>query len=345
MSNPKVTFIIPVYNVEKYLRECLDSVVNQSLRDIQIICVNDGSTDSSPNILNAYAEIDQRITVINLSNSGLSIARNSAYSSVVGEYILFLDSDDFIDKSAAEKLYENARLHDADVVLFNIFYCNDKSVPYKIVRNGERQDIIMGGEQRKKLILDSRGTVCDKIYRSDLLLRNNIKFPERLFGEDQAVTFLSIALANKISIFPEAFYYYRMVAGSLSHSYNKNKRQTDAIHVYNFLRGELIRLGLFDEFGELFSLRKLKVFYRHFRRAIYLTEKERLNIFRENILEDDIENFHKHIDLFKKNEKRVLSCIIDNKPLPLLDKICDQLNRLTPFLDYCKHFLRSRFEL
>jgi hypothetical protein len=253
-----------------------------------------------------------------------------------------VDSDDFIDKSAAEKLYENARLNDADIVLFNIFYCNNKSVPYKIVRNGERQDIITGGEQRKKLILDSRGTVCDKLYRSDLLLRNNIKFPEKLFGEDQAVTFLSLAAANKIMVCPDPFYYYRMVAGSLSHSYIKNRRQTDPIHVYAFLREELIRLGLFEEFGEVFSLRKLRVFYRHFRRAIYLTEKERLNIFRENILESDIENFYKHLDYFKKNERRILSCIIENKPLPLLDKICDQLNRLTPFLDFLKHIVRIR---
>jgi glycosyltransferase involved in cell wall biosynthesis len=342
MSKPKITFIIPVYNVEKYLRECLNSVVNQTLREIQIICVNDGSTDSSPAILNDYAAKDRRITVINLPNGGQSIARNTAYSYVRGEYIFFVDSDDFIDLNAAEKLYAHARLTEAEIVLFDMFRCKSNSKPYKIIQNYTQieRKIVIECDQRAKLILDSGGSACDKLYRSDLLLQNNIKYPEKLTGQDQAVMFLSLAVAKKIAIFPEPLYYYRMVASSTSHTRTRRRKQTDTIYVHAFIREELIRLGIHEDFKETFSLQKLRIFYRYFRRATYMAEKERMNIFRSNIHNDDVEHFYKNQTHFKKNERRVLSCIIENKPLSLYDKIVDQFNRLTPFFDYWKYFFR-----
>jgi glycosyltransferase involved in cell wall biosynthesis len=342
MQKTKITFIIPVYNVEKYLRECLDSVVNQTLREIQIICVNDGSTDNSLAILNDYAARDQRITIINLQNGGSSIARNTAYDYIEGDYILFVDSDDFIDLTAADKLYEQASKTNADLVLFDMVYCNNKSVPYKFSRKFTQTETLTSFDQRAKLILDSTGVVWDKLYRSDLLLQNKIRFPEKLYGEDQAVTFLSLVAAKNITTVPESFYYYRMVADSISHLYSTHKRQTDTILVYAFIREQLNRLGLFDDFQDLFSIRKLHVFYRHFRRATYLSEKERIKIFRSNISEIDIQYFNKNQSNFKSNEKRVLSCIIENKPLLLRDKICDRLVRFTPLIDYCKFFLRCR---
>jgi glycosyltransferase involved in cell wall biosynthesis len=340
MSNPKISFIIPVYNVEKYLRECLDSVVNQTLKEIQIICINDGSTDNSPTILNDYAAKDQRISVIDLPNGGQSIARNTAYDYVKGDYILFVDSDDFIELNAAEKLYSQAVETNSDITLFDFFYCNENSTPYKTKRISHISGMTSDYEFRKKVILDSIGTMWDKLYRSDFLLRNKIRCPEKLHGEDQAVTFISLALADKISILSEPLYYYRMVNDSTSHSYCKNKRQTDAIEVYKFIRDELIRLKIFDRFEEIYSIRKLRVFYRHFRRATYMTEKERINVFRSNISESDVKNFSENQSYFKHNERRVLSCIIEGKPLIWYDKICDQLVKLTPFIDSCKFFLR-----
>jgi glycosyltransferase involved in cell wall biosynthesis len=342
MYSLKITFIIPVYNAARYLHKCLDSIVNQTLREIQIICINDGSTDESGVILNEYAARDERMCVINLPNGGQSIARNSAYEYVKGEYIFFIDADDFIDLDTAKKLYTHALQNDVDIVLFDVYYCNEKLVPYKSTQKLQKPIIIDSFEQRTKLILDSRGMACDKLYRRDFLLQNQIKCPEKLYGQDQAVTFLSLAAANKIMIVPEPLYYYRMVASSISHSYNKNKRQTDTIAVYAFIRDELIRLGLFETFQEVFSIRKLHVFYRHFRRATYLSEKERINIFRSNISENDIKYFKKNQHEFKKNQKRILSCIIENKPLPLIDKILTRLVGLTSIVDSIKMFLRCR---
>ena len=118
IENPKISIIIPVYNVEKYLRECLNSVVNQTMRDIEIICVNDGSTDGSLDILKEYAKKDDRIIVINQTNGFVESARNNGLKIAKGEYIQFVDSDDYLELNACETAYKYALLYNADVVVF-----------------------------------------------------------------------------------------------------------------------------------------------------------------------------------------------------------------------------------
>ena len=107
-QKPLVSVIVPVYNVEKYLEECLDSIINQTLEDIEIICVNDGSTDNSLKILKKYAKKDNRIKIINQKNCGLGCARNSGLNQSQGDYIFFLDSDDYLNPNILEKLYPKA---------------------------------------------------------------------------------------------------------------------------------------------------------------------------------------------------------------------------------------------
>uniref|UniRef100_UPI003864C4B3 glycosyltransferase family 2 protein n=1 Tax=Methanobrevibacter sp. TaxID=66852 RepID=UPI003864C4B3 len=113
-----VSVIIPVYNVEKYLKECLDSVCNQTLANIEIICVNDGSTDNSLAILNEYAQKDGRIKIISQENQGLGAARNRGLEDASADYVYFLDSDDYIELTTLEKLFNNAVSNSSDVVLF-----------------------------------------------------------------------------------------------------------------------------------------------------------------------------------------------------------------------------------
>ena len=122
----KVSVIISVYNVEKYLARCLDSVINQTLKDIEIICVNDGSTDNSAQILEEYAQKDERIKVITQVNSGLSEARNTGMSASTGEFIAFLDSDDFVDLDFYEALYNSAVKNNCEIACGNIIRENDK---------------------------------------------------------------------------------------------------------------------------------------------------------------------------------------------------------------------------
>jgi len=117
MTIPNVSIIVPIYNVEPYLHRCLDSLVNQTLKDIEIICINDCSPDNSLDILKEYAEKDERINIINFEkNQGVSVARNTGIEIAKGEYIGFVDSDDYVDLDFYEKLYKKARETDADMV-------------------------------------------------------------------------------------------------------------------------------------------------------------------------------------------------------------------------------------
>ncbi len=127
---PKVSVIIPVYNVEQYLKRCLDSVFNQTLKDIEIICVNDGSTDNSLKILEEYAKNDKRIKIYNQLNKGVGAARNLALAKTGGEYICFIGSDDEYSLNTVEKVYKIAKSNDAEVVQFNYksFYENKEKI-------------------------------------------------------------------------------------------------------------------------------------------------------------------------------------------------------------------------
>lgn len=117
-KKPKISVVIPVYNVENYLRQCLDSVINQTLDDIEIICVNDGSTDSSPDILEEYSRKDSRIRIISQENMGLSGARNTGMKYIKGEYVYFLDSDDYIELDALNQMYNISKNNSLDMLMF-----------------------------------------------------------------------------------------------------------------------------------------------------------------------------------------------------------------------------------
>ena len=124
---PKISIILPVYNVEKYLKQCLDSIINQTFTDFECICVNDGSTDSSLKILQQYASKDNRFKIINQENKGLSESRNIGLSVAIGDYILFIDSDDFIDNNFCEVLYMDTIKYKAELVFGGIYkYYSDK---------------------------------------------------------------------------------------------------------------------------------------------------------------------------------------------------------------------------
>ena len=123
-----ISIIIPVYNVSKYLRVCLDSVINQTYKDLEIICINDGSLDNSLDILKEYSNKDNRIIIIDKKNSGVSAARNDGIERSSGEYLFFIDSDDYIDNDFIEVFYNNAKKNDSDLVILSNFWNLDKRV-------------------------------------------------------------------------------------------------------------------------------------------------------------------------------------------------------------------------
>ena len=238
----KLSVIIPVYNVAEYLAECLTSVCNQTLTDIEIICVNDGSTDNSGDILQDFAKQDTRIQIINQENAGLSAARNTGLKYATGEYITFLDSDDWIALDYYETLYKSAKENDADIAVGNVMcYYSDSHMALEYTF---RYSFAAG----KKLLLDSYDkkdilqscAVWNKIYKRELIVDNNLQFYHGKMVEDFPFTFMAVALANKIACCPFTFLFYRQRQTSIMKDPTKQIRNTwDVLDNYNTLLTEL----------------------------------------------------------------------------------------------------------
>ena len=184
---PKVSIIIPVYNVEPFLARCLDSVVGQTLRGIEIICVDDGSPDRSIDILNRYAAQDDRIRVISQENRGLGGARNRGFDAATGEFILFVDSDDWIDPAYCERLYEAAREAEADIACASMLKIRPSYSKWTI-HYTERQVAAEAQEKFRLCRCPPDFYVMNKLLRREMLLRLGLRFRERVCYEDVEYT-------------------------------------------------------------------------------------------------------------------------------------------------------------
>ena len=202
----KVSVIIPVYNVEKYLRQCLDSVVNQTLKDIEIICINDGSTDSSYEILQEYAQKHNNIIIIkNDVNKGQGYCKNIALQHVTGDYISFIDSDDFVSQNFLEEMLTSSLNNDSDIVMCKFVYEDKKSHTFKC-------DLLKEKIYYKffdKLSVINNGSCCDKFFKSEIIKKYNITFPESIYYEDNEFLLKNVYYSNKLYVTNKCSYYYR----------------------------------------------------------------------------------------------------------------------------------------
>ena len=218
MGQPKVSVIIPVYNTEKYLRECLDSVVNQTLRDIEIICVDDGSTDGSLEILHEYAAKDSRFSVFSQENSGQSVARNVAMKCAHGKYFFFLDSDDYLETVALERMAVLADAEELDVVVCGrtIHYERDDLLRELPPKTEERTPVQSGiaymREAKNRRYYSTTATT--KLVLRELVENYGISFPEGMIHEDALFIFLVFMAASRVVQIPDELYGRRIREGS-----------------------------------------------------------------------------------------------------------------------------------
>ena len=204
---PELSVIIPVYNTDKYLEKSLDSLTSQTLKDIEIICVNDGSTDNSLAVLQKYADKDSRIIVINQEHKMQGAARNAGIKIAEGEYIGFVDSDDWVDKDYFEKLYNAVKKYDSDIALAtNIRTGHGKTKKRLNITKEEYLTDLQNKVDTCHLWKD--GCPTNKIYRADLLRENEILFPEGVICEDKIFTTKAVYYANGIVTVPNVYYYY-----------------------------------------------------------------------------------------------------------------------------------------
>ncbi|EAK0829800.1 glycosyltransferase family 2 protein [Campylobacter fetus] len=229
---PKISVIIPCFNAEGFLKECLESLLNQSFKDIEVIAINDGSSDDTLDILNKFASIDSRITIIDQQNSGASAARNAGIKASNGGFIMFLDSDDFLSSNEIlHKLYNIALNLDADLVFGDFNYYKNGEIRYQ--KNYICDEGIVDKEQ---FLFDyftlnpsksTFPTVCAKIIKTEILKNNNLEFLKDVFiAEDANLNAKIIWLANKIAKLNDPIYNYRIGDNNSSKKF-KFKHFTD----------------------------------------------------------------------------------------------------------------------
>lgn len=223
MSSIKFSIIIPVYNVEKYLNECVESVLNQTYKNMEIILVDDGSTDSSPKICDSYAEKDKRIKVIRKENGGLSSARNFGMKAMTGDYVLFLDSDDFWDDNRVlENLSAIISDENADVVCYGYKEFYEKTNESKnVIYIPEMLFSELSTEDQLEFLLTNgifTSSACCKAIKTKLILYKNIYFVENITSEDIDWSARVLLNAQSFSLYNDCFYAYRQRDDSITHT-------------------------------------------------------------------------------------------------------------------------------
>ena len=218
--NPKVSVIVPVYNVEKYLARCLDSLVTQTLDELEIIIINDGTPDNSQAIIDQYvAQYPNKVFSFIKENGGLGDARNYGLKFAHAEYIGFVDSDDFVKSDMYEKLYLKAIENKADLVLCDIEYIWENSNERKELKGFKEIEGIKAG----KSVFLSPLFAWNKLYRKELFAKYNLMYPKKLWYEDIPVTIPLFAFANNIAYVPEVLIYYVQRSSSIMASKNTKK--------------------------------------------------------------------------------------------------------------------------
>ena len=213
----KVSVIVPVYNVAKYLEECLNSIINQTYKNIEIIIVNDGSTDNSLDIIEIFKNKDNRIKVISQENKGISISRNTGLDIINSRYVMFVDSDDYLEEDSIDYLLDLAIKNNYDIVEGTYQEVDSNN---KIIRKVQRIE-----SNNKNDLL---GFPCLKIIKSDVF--NNVRFPNYLF-EDSIMRQIIYEKVNKVLIINKCIYNYRQYNNQSLHHQKKNYRMLESLYI------------------------------------------------------------------------------------------------------------------
>lgn len=244
---PKVSIIVPVYNTEKYLKKCLDSLLNQTLEDIEIIVVNDSSPDNSQVIIDEYVKKDKRVKSYIKPNGGQGDARNLGLEKATGEYIGYVDSDDFVDSKMYEDMYNKAVEEKSDIV--NVGYYIYSETGKVIQEQIYRRDTTPTNIKETPQVLFDNTAVTNKLFKASLLKNNNIKFRVKKWYEDFDFVIKTICYASSIAIIEKPYYYYLQRSGSTMNNSNisRNLEILDAMdEILEFCKEQ----GIYDELKE-----------------------------------------------------------------------------------------------
>lgn len=287
---PNVSIIVPVYNVEKFLSECLESLVNQTMPSIEIVCINDGSTDDSLKILKEYAKVDERIVIINKKNSGYGDSMNRGLEKATGEYVGIVEPDDFVELNTFEKMYGVAKEKNADVVKANFFeYSTEKKDDtYKsnLFLKKDVGEVIDLRERRH--IFYQQPSIWSAIYKRQFLKKNKIRFLPSAGAsyQDAGFNFKVFATARRVVFMNESFLHYRQ---DNPNSSVKSEGKVYAVKdEYDEVEKYLGERGLMKEFGPTLAIVRMGGYIWNMRR---LTKKSALEF--GEIVKKDYERYKK----------------------------------------------------
>ena len=303
-----ISVVVPVYNVENYIDDCLQSLLQQSYKNIEILCVDDCGNDNSMSIVEKYKQKDDRIKILkHKKNLGLGGARNTGIDNANGKYIYFLDSDDFIDKDYLEKLIETIKKYDVDMVCNGKilkYYGNDSKTNHLLKKEGDfvlNKVMDFDNETVKKIIT----SVWCKLYKTDFLKNSNFYFPEKLAFEDMAFLHLiKTKMKNIVYIFGPT-YYYRQRESSIMGQYKKVADKLDSIYIIKYIYEFYKKNNLLDKYSIPFAW--LKKFFKR--------QKNKQNYF--NILKDEFlamrEDVFKNVNMYSKKDLIFFNSVINYK--------------------------------
>ena len=271
MKKPEISVVVPVYNVEKYLKQCLDSILVQTFSNIEIICVNDGSTDNSRKILEEYKNKDSRIKIVDKKNGGLSSARNAGMKVAVGEFISFIDSDDWIEPTMLEKLYESMTTHNTDITICAVHQFdeqkqkNDDSNKYYTLEYFDESfdNKVFSYEDVRPFIMDVCVMAWNKLYRRSHIDECQAEFPDGLIFEDGPFFFSIFFKTKRVSIVRDFLYNYRINrTGSIIQK--AGKKFLDVIDVVELMFNSIKNEPFFNDIKNEFYIRKADdIVYRY----------------------------------------------------------------------------------
>lgn len=244
---PKVSVIMPVYNTAKYLERCLEALVNQTLTDMEIIAVNDGSTDQSLQILEEYAGRYPNIRIFSKENGGQATARNLGIRESRGDYIGFADSDDYVDRTMFEKMYGLAVERNCDLVECHFHFIQENEA-------GKRKELTPRGhvreyESQQDMLIDPQVSPWNKLYRREVLLQPDVNFPEGLIYEDTAFYIKTIPYVKKVAYLDEKLVFY-FLRGSSTINANKSRKVGDIFPVLENILEFYEKHGFYQEYKE-----------------------------------------------------------------------------------------------
>lgn len=308
--NPVISIIVPVYNVEKYLDRCLKSLVSQSLKNIEIILVDDGSPDECPVLCDHYAASDNRIKVIHKKNAGLGMARNSGLDVAIGDYVAFVDSDDFVELNMYEMLYYVAINEHADAVISGGFI--DERSDGTTYTNHIMKTVDVFDGNTKQLALEMLGanpefrrdytyepSVCKGVYRRSVIINNQIRFhsEREIISEDYVFHLDLFQVTKKAVCVPDCYYHYCQNGVSLTKTYHEDRFRRN-IEFYEYITKRLMELKYSPkdmQYADRMLLARARVavsqISAHYRWNDCHLKQEILAICNENILKRILENY------------------------------------------------------